>query len=142
MLDYVLSKVANGHSTKPNGHTATNKRSSRLLSVNGYSMTSKSKKTEVDDIDLLVSLISSSAAEIKSQYRSTGITPPSLDDSATTGIELMHYTSKQTIAKSTRILEAAFAQLRASLSRPEHVLLDVLQLSSPLCYVTHVLTYI
>lgn len=99
MLDYVLSKVSNGHSTKPNGHTTTNKRLSGLLSVNGYSVTPKSRKTEVDDIDLLISLISSSAAEIKSQYRSAGLSPPSLDDSVTIGMEVMDDTSKQAITR-------------------------------------------
>lgn len=123
MLDYVLSKVANGHSSKPNERSS--KRSSRLFAVSGQTTALSGAKPEPDNIDQLTSLISSSAAEIKSRYRSAGLPPPSLDDTAAIGLEAMDESSKQAIARATRIIEAACAQLRATISRPEHVLLDV-----------------
>lgn len=122
MLDYVLSKVSNGYSPKANGRPA--KKAPRHL-ANGHATTLNGTKTDLDDIDLLTSLISSSAAEIKSRYRSFGLPPPSLDESSASSLDITDEDSRQAITKATRVIEAACAQLRATISRPEHVLLDV-----------------
>lgn len=83
------------------------------------------QKSSVSQLDALVSLISSSVSDINVELGSSGLPSPSLEVGSSNWRDNLPDASRAMITKATRIIEAACAQLRATVSQPEHVLIDV-----------------
>lgn len=79
-------------------------------------------------LDALVALISTSVADVAAAYESASVPLPSLDpvvlDNAEVGKQLDDGTEKN-VARAVRVIEAACAQLIATLARPGRYVLNV-----------------
>ncbi|THH00243.1 hypothetical protein EW145_g7113 [Phellinidium pouzarii] len=75
-------------------------------------------------LDLLASLISSSVTVINAEYNAAGLPAPSLGTNSSLESDIINTDSSRRIARAKKTVEAACAQLCASISRPEHSLLD------------------
>lgn len=79
-------------------------------------------------LDALVALISKSVADITSTYESAQVPLPSLDPAALESTEdgkTLDDTTERDVARAVRVIEAACAQLVASLARPGRYVLNV-----------------
>ncbi|THH00245.1 hypothetical protein EW145_g7115 [Phellinidium pouzarii] len=88
-------------------------------------MASKDLNGAASQLDLLASLITSSVNVINTEYNAAGLPSPSLDTSSPVESNIVSNESRKKIVKANRTIEAACAQLCASISRPEHSLLNV-----------------
>ncbi|KAH8111801.1 S-adenosyl-L-methionine-dependent methyltransferase [Phellopilus nigrolimitatus] len=75
-------------------------------------------------LNALVMLIASSVADIDAEFEAAGLPAPSLDASSFGDHDSHSIVSSTKVNTAVRIVEAACAQLCASVARPEHVLLN------------------
>ena len=82
-------------------------------------------------LDALVSLISASVSTFTSEYQTAGISLPSLDDipsassSSVNSSAKLSEEAKARVVKAVKTIEAACAQLTATVSSPGHIILNV-----------------
>ncbi|THH00242.1 hypothetical protein EW145_g7114 [Phellinidium pouzarii] len=86
-------------------------------------MANKELSRAASQITLLASLITSSVDVINAEYGAAGLPAPSLDASSPVESDIVDFESSRKISRANKIIEAACAQLCASVSRPEYTVL-------------------
>lgn len=91
-------------------------------------------------LDALVSLIASSAAQISTEYENTGLPAPSLDAESPDIFQSNDQEVNQRVDRATKTLVAACAQLSAIAMRPHRAILNVRAYFFHLkCFISNVL---